>query len=96
MERAISQSRAQWNYSVLLLALLAGLVLQGLTLPCICADGTFKMHAALFVDALVFVRYLVARASHETGKGWIFYSLLPLLIIPVVELVVHTCSELPL
>ena len=83
---AATQIRAEWNYWAVLSALFAAAVLQAALLPCLCNRGTVKMQIAMAVDAMVLIRILIARIRRERGMGWVFYTILPFLIIPVIEL----------
>ncbi len=84
--------RAEWNYRAVLIALFAAVLLQFILLPCLCHRGTVKMQTAIAVDAMVLIRLLIARIRREHGRGWVFYAILPFLIIPVIELSVHLWS----
>jgi len=65
-----------WNYRHVAVALFVSFVLQTLFLQCLCPIGTAKMTFALVFDALILARTLVAYWRHETGRGWIVYSIL--------------------
>ncbi len=84
-----SDIRVEWNYMAVLIAFLFALLLQFILLPCLCYEGTVKMQIAGVVDAMVLVRLLLARIRRERGRGWIFYAILPFLIIPMIELAVR-------
>ena len=84
-----AQDRAEWNYLAVLVSLLGAMVLQGVMLPCLCYQGTVNMYIAGAVDVLVILRLIVARMRKERGKGWVFYAILPFLIVPVILLVEH-------
>jgi len=88
MEQDPARSSREWKYLGVLVALVAGLLLQVLLLPCLCYRGTVKMQIALAADAIVLVRLLVARIRRERGNGWAFYAILPFLAILVAELAV--------
>ena len=84
-----AQDRPGWDYRAVLVSLLVAMVLQSIFLPCLCYEGTVKGYMAGAVDILVVLRLIVARVRKERSKGWIFYAILPFLIIPVILLVVH-------
>jgi hypothetical protein len=65
-----------WNYRQLAVALFVGFILQALVLPCLCPIGTAKSTFALVFDVLILVRALIAYRRHETGRGWIAYTVL--------------------
>jgi hypothetical protein len=95
-----AQGREKWNYFVLLLSLFGAVVLQGAVLAYLSYRGMVT-HAAdalddlvisrifFAVDVIVILRLLIARVCRECGKGWVFYAILPYLIIPAILLVVH-------
>lgn len=74
----------EWRYLAVLLALVAGALLQGAMLPCLCYAGTVRMQVAIAVDAIVLVRLAFARIFREHNRGWVFYAMLPSLIVPVI------------
>ncbi len=76
MPAAIVTNSPCWNFRHLGVALLIGLVLQSLVLPCLCDIGTPKIKFALCFDALVLMRMMIAYSGRETGRGWIFYAVL--------------------
>lgn len=65
-----------WNYLQMGVALIVGLLLQSLVLPCACSRGSAKMAVAFAFDALIVVRMWMAYRRRETGRGWIFYAVL--------------------
>ncbi len=83
------QSREEWNYVAVEVSLFGGLVLQMIVLPCLCYAGTVRMYIAIAVDLLVILRLVIARILRERNRGWIFYAMLPYLIIPIIFLVEH-------
>ncbi len=84
-----AQASAEWNYLAVLVCLFGAMVLQAVVLPCLCYEGTVNMYIAGAVDVLVILRLILARVRRERGKGWIFYAILPYLIVPVVLLAQH-------
>src|SRR5215469_2678945 len=76
MPAATVTSLPRWNFRRLGWALLIGLCLQSLVLPCLCEIGTAKIKFALYFDALVLARTMIAYFGRETGRGWIFYAVL--------------------
>lgn len=92
MQERVSQSRAEWNYFTVLLALVAAVMLQSMILQCACHEGVVKSQVAFGIDALVLLRLVVARVRRETGRGWVAYALLPLVIIPVIEIAAYIMS----
>jgi len=81
--------RAEWNYTAMLVSLLIAMVLQSILLPCLCYAGTVNGCIAGAVDLCVVLRLIVARMRRERGKAWVFYALLPFLIVPVLLLGQH-------
>ena len=69
---------AQWNYRELLWATGFGLFFQALILPEMSAIGDARGAYAGWFDLLFIARVILARIRHETGKGWVFYSILML------------------
>ncbi|GAF79813.1 unnamed protein product, partial [marine sediment metagenome] len=88
--------RAEWNFRAVLIALVAAWFLQSIVSTCLFYSGTVKLQIAMLiataVDAMVLIRLVIARIRRERGRGWIFYAILPFLIIPVIELSVHLWS----
>ena len=87
MNQDVDPSRAEWKYGWFLISLMVGMLAQSLFLPCLCYAGTMRMYFAGVVDLLVVLRLIIARVRRERGKGWIFYAMLPYLIIPVALLI---------
>ena len=83
------QDQAEWNYFATMVSLLGAMVLQSIFLPSLCYEGTVNMYMAGAVDMLVVLRLILARVRRERGKGWIFYAILPYLIVPVILLAEH-------
>lgn len=89
MNQHTSQPVGEWNYKVALICLLGGIILQSIALPCPCYKGIVNMYIAGAVNLLVILRLIIARVIRERGRGWIFYVILPSLIVPVVLLIEH-------
>ena len=89
MAEDTTPARVEWNYSVALLLLLCAMLLQMTVLPCLCYRGTVNMYIAGAVDAMVILRLMIARMCRERGKGWIFYAILPFVIVPAVLVIEH-------
>ncbi len=68
--------REGWNYKHIICALIIGLVLQNLFLPCLCQIGMAKITVALIFDGLVVLRIIAAKLLKQKDKGWIFYTVL--------------------
>ena len=83
------QDRAEWDYRIMLVYLLIAMVLQSFCMPCMFHGGTVYAPIAGAVDIMVLLRLIVARMRKERSKGWIFYMILPFLIIPVILLVIY-------
>lgn len=92
MSRPAAHVGKRWNLLAVLLALGLAIPLQMVILACLCHRGTVKVNIALSVDLLVLLRVTIAGARKQRGKGWIFYAILPYLIIPVTELAVHLAA----
>lgn len=69
---------------------IGGLV-QSIMLPSLCLAGTYKMYIAVSVDLLVAIRFFIAVKRKERGKAWIFYAVLPILIVPIIEIIFRLC-----
>jgi len=89
MDQGASAARAEWNYGSILLALLGGVVAQSMFLACLCYQGTVNMYFAGAVDLLVLLRLFIARVRRERSREWVFYAVLPYVIVPVLLLVEH-------
>ena len=89
MNQDASTDRVEWPYGSILLALLVGVFVQSIFLPCLCYRGTVNMYFGGAVDLLVLLRLFVAKLCRERDKEWVFYAILPSLIVPVLLLVEH-------
>ena len=89
MVNAGAHARGEWNYSAVLVSLVGAVIVQGIALPCLSYQGTVNMYIAGAVDAIVVLRLLVARLFREQGRGWVFYAILPYLIVPAILLIEH-------
>ena len=89
MAEGATHVRSEWNYRVALLLLLCAMLLQMTVLPCLCYRGTVNMYIAGTVDAMVILRLVIARMFRQRGKGWIFYTILPFVIVPAVLVIEH-------
>jgi uncharacterized Tic20 family protein len=79
----VAKNRAEWNYLAVLSALGGAIVLQSILGPTLCYLGTVNMYISLTVDSIVVLRLIAARMRRERGGGWVFYSILPYLVLPV-------------
>ena len=91
MANETAQVRGEWNYLAVLVSLFGAIVLQSVALPCSCYRGTVNLYLAGAVDAIVIFRFIIARVRKEHGRGWVFYSLLPFLIVPAILLIEYFC-----
>jgi len=57
-------------------AIIAGISLQLMILPCMCPIGAAKMQSALILDGLILIRFVGARVFRERNRGWVFYVIL--------------------
>jgi hypothetical protein len=65
-----------WNFGHVWVAFIVAILLQSLILPCLCAEGTVKGMIALGFDTFVAIRVAIAWLRNETGRGWLFYTIL--------------------
>ncbi|MHB9022938.1 MAG: hypothetical protein ACYC7E_02000 [Armatimonadota bacterium] len=74
VEQTTDRKSTRWNFKSLLLAFIISLVLQQLFLPCMCYEGSVKLEFAMWFDAFVLLRILVAWVFKERGRSWLFYA----------------------
>lgn|GEM_PF-3201806 len=70
------KEKSTWNFFHLFLAVLIGILLQSIILPCLCGIGNAKMIIALIFDLFIFMRIVLAILIREKNKGWIYYCIL--------------------
>ncbi|NLY00380.1 MAG: hypothetical protein GXY83_30155 [Rhodopirellula sp.] len=93
MEEVEAKSRGRkWNYHAVLVALGGAMALQSVFGPALCYLGTVNMCIAMFIDAIVLLRLMIARMLNECGKGWVFYAVLPYLAMPIFLIMQHAWS----
>ena len=63
----------RWPCGKLFVALVIMFVIQMLYLPCLCHIGAIKLEVALYFDALMFLRILVATLMRQRGRDWKIY-----------------------
>lgn len=85
----VAKNPGEWNYLTVLGALGGAILLQSILGPSLCYVGTVNMSIALAVDSIVLLRLIAARVRRERGRGWVFYSILPYLVLPVFWLTDH-------
>jgi len=71
-----ADKRPDWNYALLILALLISFVMQSYYLPCLCNQGNMKISLALYFDLFIIARMLFALNRKEKGGGWLLYMIL--------------------
>jgi len=86
MDQQAAKPLAQWRYVAVINSLILGVLFQAVFLPCACYRGTANFYMVITVDLLIILRVIIARIRKERNKGWIFYLILPHLIIPVILL----------
>lgn len=69
---------SNWHFGYVAAALLVGMVLQIIWLPCLCSIGKAKRAFAGMVDVLIILRILMAYFTKEESNGWKAHSILAL------------------
>ena len=83
MTSAAAHAAKEWNYKEALMSLLIAMLWQVFLLSSACVGLNRELRFALAVDVLILLRLVIAHSRRERGKGWIFYAVLPYLIIPL-------------
>jgi hypothetical protein len=92
-----------WLFAIL--GLFSGIIFQTMSFPTIrCGPSAYRemmnyrMDIALVADLLIFARITIGLCWQEKGLGWIFYGILPWLMVPILDIGMkmrypeYTCS----
>jgi hypothetical protein len=76
-----------WRIKAALLWLVIS-VSTRLVCPWVYFDSSVKMQIGMGLDLLVLLRIIVGSLFGKTGPGWIVYAILPLWLLPILNLIV--------
>ena len=72
------------------MGLLFGVFVQSIFLPDLCAPSyPSKAEIALIADVFILARILVGWCFKEKGLAWVFYAILPTLMVPTIEIAIR-------